>query len=197
MPAAARHLRGEHLAPHAAAPELGADPDLGLAGELALGDQLGARGAGRARVDALDLGEEDEQPRPDEHRDLRRERVVVAERDLVGRRRVVLVHDGHRAEPEELGERLARVHVRGAVGDVARGEQDLGGGDARARRARPPRRPAAAPGRAPRPPGAGPSTAGRRSRPSFGSPSAIAPDETTQTGSPPPTSVRDLSRARV
>ena len=37
---------------------------------------------------------------------------------------------------------------------------------------------------------------GRRSRPSRGSPSAIAPDETTQTGSPPPTIRRSRARAR-
>ena len=40
-------------------------------------------------------GEQHEQPRAHEHRHLRGERVVVAEADLVGRRRVVLVHDRH------------------------------------------------------------------------------------------------------
>ena len=125
-----RHLRGDDLAAHPAAPERGADADLGLEGELALGDQLRAGRSGRPRVDAFHLGQENEQPRPHEHGDLGRERVVVAERDLVGRRRVVLVHDGHRAEAEELGEGLARVHVGGAVGDVAGRQQDLSGRDA-------------------------------------------------------------------
>ena len=122
----ARHLRGEHLAPHPPRPSSVPTPDLGLAGELALGQELGSRGPGSARVHAFDLGQEDEQARADEDGDLGREGVVVAEGDLVGRRRVVLVHDRHRAETEELGERLARVHVGGAVGDVAGREQDLG-----------------------------------------------------------------------
>ena len=60
-------------------------------------------------------GEQHEQARAHEHRDLRGERVVVAEADLVGRRRVVLVHDGHRAEREERGERAARVDVGAAL----------------------------------------------------------------------------------
>ena len=38
---------------------------------------------------------------------------------------------------------------------------------------------------------------GRRSSPSLGRPSAIAPDETTQTGSPAPTSDASSPRARV
>ena len=61
-----------------------------------------APGVPGARVKhAVDLGEEDEQPRADEDRHVRGERVVVAERDLVGRRRVVLVDDRHRAQREE------------------------------------------------------------------------------------------------
>ena len=74
--------------------------------------------AGGAGVDALDLGQQHEQPGADEDRDLRRERVVVAERDLVGRRRVVLVHDRHDAARRERGERVAGVQVGGAVGEV-------------------------------------------------------------------------------
>ena len=88
-------------------------------------EQLGPRRARRARVDALDLGQQHEQPRADEDRDLRRQRVVVAERDLVGRGRVVLVHDRHRAEREQRRQRVAGVEVRGPVGHVDRGQQHL------------------------------------------------------------------------
>ena len=120
-----RHLRRHDLAPHPSATELGADSDLGLASELALGQELGSRRPRRARIDAFDLGQEDEQSRPDEDRDLGSERIVVPERDLVGRSRVVLVDDRHGAETKELGERLTRVHVGGPVGDVSGREQDL------------------------------------------------------------------------
>ena len=72
-------------------------------------------------------GEQHEQPRVHEHGDLRGERVVVAEADLVGRRRVVLVHDRHAAEREERGERVAHVHVRAALGDLGARQQDLRG----------------------------------------------------------------------
>ena len=58
-------------------------------------------GSRRPRVHALDLGQEHEQASADEDRDLGGERVVVAERDLVRRGRVVLVHDRHRPEREE------------------------------------------------------------------------------------------------
>ena len=81
---------------------------------------------GRARVDAVDLRQQDEQPaRASEHGDLRGERVVVAERDLVGGGRVVLVHDRDGAEREQRVERVAGVDVGRAVGDVGGGEQDL------------------------------------------------------------------------
>src|SRR5439155_9128577 len=66
------HLRRNHLRAHAAATELAPDADLGFTRELALGEQLGAGRPGSARVHALDLGEEDEQLRADEHRDGRR-----------------------------------------------------------------------------------------------------------------------------
>ena len=50
--------------------------------------------------------------------DLRGQGVVVAEGDLVGGRRVVLVHDRDRAEPEQRVEGVADVDVRLPVGDV-------------------------------------------------------------------------------
>ena len=84
---------------------------------------------GRARVDALDLGQQHEQPRPQQNGDLRGQRVVVAEGDLVGRGRVVLVHDRHHAELEQRGQGVARVDVRGALADIRGGEQDLRSGE--------------------------------------------------------------------
>ena len=105
----------------------------GVARLLPLGEQLGARRSGRAGVDAVDLGEQDEQPRAQQHRDLRGERVVVAERDLVGGRGVVLVHDRDGAEPEQRVQGASRVDVGRAVADVPGGEQHLGGVERRER----------------------------------------------------------------
>ena len=51
----------------------------------------------------------------DEDRHLRGEEVVVAEGDLVGGGRVVLVDHRHDAPVEQLAQRLARVEVAGAV----------------------------------------------------------------------------------
>src|SRR6266498_1390294 len=77
--------------------------------------------------DPCDRREEHEHPRPDQHGHLRGERVVVAEADLVGRRRVVLVDDRHGAEREERVQRAAGVDVRAALADLGAREQDLRG----------------------------------------------------------------------
>jgi hypothetical protein len=62
------------------------------------GARIGAVGDHDTLVeDARNGREEDEQPCAQQHCDLRRERIVVAEADLVRRRRVVLVHDRHGA----------------------------------------------------------------------------------------------------
>ena len=157
-----------------------AEPDVRR--ERAVVEQLRPRRSRSARVDAVDLGEQHEQPGVRQDGDLRRQRVVVAEGDLVGRRRVVLVHDRHRAEPEQRVEGVADVDVGLPVGDVGGREQDLRRLDADARERRAPRPRGAAPGRRPTRPGAGASpTAAARSR-AAGTPSAIAPDETMQTG---------------
>jgi len=74
---------------------------------------------------SLDGREEHEQLRAHEDPNLRRERVVVAEGDLVGRRSVVLVHDGHDADALQLVEGVARVDVGAAVADLGGGEQHL------------------------------------------------------------------------
>ena len=159
-------------------------------------EQLGTGRSRRARVHAVDLRQQHEQPRADEDGHLRGERVVVAEGDLVRRGRVVLVHDRHGSEREQRGERVAGVQVR----PHGRPRPPRSAAPARRPaprgRARRPRRPAASPGRAPRRPAASARCAGATLRPSRGSPSAIAPDETTQTGVPPRTS-SPISRARA
>ena len=81
--------------------------------------------SGAAGVHAFDLGQEDEQPGADEDCDVGGERVVVAEGDLVGRRRVVLVDDRHRSCVEQRLERVPGVHVGGTVGDVIAREEHL------------------------------------------------------------------------
>jgi hypothetical protein len=62
-------------------------------------------------VEAGGVGEEHQQACAEKDRDLRREEVVVPEGDLVGGRRVVLVHDGDDAPVHQPAERLARVQV--------------------------------------------------------------------------------------
>ena len=120
MPGAGGELRSRDLAPHAASAETGpaAQPDCGR--ERAVVEQLRPRRSRRTRVDAVDLGEQHEQPGVRQDGDLRRQGVVVAEGDLVGGRRVVLVHDRDRPEPEQRVEGVADVDVGLPVGDVGR-----------------------------------------------------------------------------
>ena len=116
---ARRELCGGDLALHAAAPERAAGPEHRRARRGSVLDQHAlAQHAGHRR-------QQNEQPRAHEHGDLRRERVVVAEADLVGRRRVVLVHDRHRTEREQGAESAAHVHVRAALADLGAREQNL------------------------------------------------------------------------
>ncbi len=70
------------------------------------------------------------QPRLEQHRDLGRERVVVAEGDLVGGRGVVLVDHRHEPPAQQRLERAAGVHVAVAAVHVAGGQKHLGGGRA-------------------------------------------------------------------
>ena len=85
---------------------------------------------GSARVEAVDVGQQDQQPGVEQDRDLGGEEVVVAEGDLVGRGRVVLVDDRHHAPLDQPPQGLARVQVVGAGGDVGGGQQHLGGAGA-------------------------------------------------------------------
>ena len=64
-----------------------------------------------ARVERVHVRQHDQQVGRQQDRDLRREDVVVAEADLVGRGRVVLVDHRHDAPVEQLRERPARVQV--------------------------------------------------------------------------------------
>ena len=75
-------------------------------------------------------GQQQQQRRVHQHRDLRREEVVVAEGDLVGGRRVVLVDDRHDPPLDELAQRPARVEVVRARAHVEERQQHLGGLDA-------------------------------------------------------------------
>ncbi len=71
------------------------------------------------------LGQQHEQPRPDEERHLCGEGVIVAERDLVGRSRVVLVDHRNGAQLEQRLQRVPRVDVRRTIGDVRRSQEHL------------------------------------------------------------------------
>ena len=94
-----------------------------------LGDQPCARAVRRPVVQAVDVGQQEQQVRVDEVRDKCREPVVVAEPDLGGGDRVVLVDDRDHAQLEQLAERLVRVAVVRATGDVVEGQQHLPGGE--------------------------------------------------------------------
>ena len=88
--------------------------------------RAGGRVAARvARVQAVHVREHDHQVGGHQDRDLGRQDVVVAEADLVGRRRVVLVDHRHDLPLDELCERAPRVHVLLAPGDVEEGQQHL------------------------------------------------------------------------
>jgi hypothetical protein len=76
-------------------------------------------------VQPVDVRQQHQQPRVEQDRDLRREEVVVAERDLVGGGRVVLVHHRNHAPLEQPPQRPSRVHVVGSRREVDRGQQDL------------------------------------------------------------------------
>ena len=113
--------------------------------------------------------------------DQRGQPVVVAEPDLLGGDRVVLVHDRQHAERQQPLQGPLGVAVVAAPGQVVGGQQHLPDGDARGRRRRRRRSaPAAAGRRWPRPA----AVARSRGRPvsaSGASPAAIAPEETSTT----------------
>ena len=71
------------------------------------------------------VGEQDQPPRLDHDRHLGREEVVVAEGDLVGRGRVVLVDHRDDVPGDQPLQRLARVQVVHPLRHVERGQQHL------------------------------------------------------------------------
>jgi hypothetical protein len=81
-------------------------------------------------VERVHVGQDHEQVRGQEDRDLRGEDVVVAEADLVGRGGVVLVDHGHYAPVDQLAQGSPGVQVLHASRDVEEREQDLRGLDA-------------------------------------------------------------------
>ena len=119
-------------------------------------------------------------------RDLGGEEVVVAERDLVGRRRVVLVDHRHDAPVEQPPQRPARVEVVAARAHVEERQQHLRARHAAARAAARRRRGRACPDRRRWRPAGPRSRVGRTPRPMISIPRAIAPLVTTTTSSPAP-----------
>ena len=81
-------------------------------------------------VDAVDVGQQHQHVGAHQMRDERGEPVVVAEADLVGGDRVVLVDDRDDAERQQPVERALRVAVVRAAYDVVGGQQHLPDGAA-------------------------------------------------------------------
>jgi hypothetical protein len=102
--------------------QVGAVPDLG--------DPLRLAAARVTVVQAVDIGEQDERPGPGDVRDQRREPVVVAEPDLVGGHRVVLVDHRQHTEFEQPVQGALGVAVVRPAHQVVGGQQDLAGADA-------------------------------------------------------------------
>ena len=130
-----RHVRRDDLGAHAAGAERRRRvPDLEHAERLGVLDQVDER---RRRVDArvggveaAGVGEQDEQVGAGQDRHLGGEEVVVAEGDLVGRRRVVLVDDRDDPPVEQLAQRAARVDVVRARAHVEERQEHLRRGQA-------------------------------------------------------------------
>ena len=82
------------------------------------------------RIEPVDVGEQDEGLGADHRRDAGREAVVVAEADLLGRDRVVLVDHRYGVQADQGVERVAGVQIPPALFGVAERHQHLGHGDA-------------------------------------------------------------------
>jgi len=78
-------------------------------------------------VEVFLVGQQHEQAGVGEYGDLGGEGVVVAERDLVGGRRVVLVHDRDHVPGEQRLERRLGIDVRRPLPHVGGGQQYLRG----------------------------------------------------------------------
>ena len=135
MPDAAANLAAADLRARTS----GADPSSADVAELHareivlvghLGDAARPRLPRRPGVERVDVAQQHEHIGVHEHRDERREAVVVAEADLLRRDGVVLVDDRQDAQPQEPLEGALGVAAVGGVLHVARGEQHLAGDDA-------------------------------------------------------------------
>ena len=82
---------------------------------------------GRRRVEAVDVGEQDQQIGAHHRGNARREAVIVAIADLARRDGVVLVDHRHGAEPQQRGDRRAGIQIAAALLGVAERQQDLAG----------------------------------------------------------------------
>ena len=87
-------------------------------------------GAGRRVVEAVDVGQQDQQIGARHGGDARGEAIIVAIADFVGGDRVVLVDDGHRAPFQQFGDGRAGVEIAAALLGVLQRHQDLSGADA-------------------------------------------------------------------
>ena len=122
------HARGLDLGDHAAraddASHISRDAHDALVDALDAFNQVRAFDLCRVRVvEPVDVGEDHHELRLDKACHERRERVVVAEANLLDRHRVVLVHDGHDPHLEQAGKRVARMEIRRTVGCVAPGQK--------------------------------------------------------------------------
>ena len=89
-------------------------------------DRLGIEIRARiGRIQAIDIGGDQQQVGVDQCRHDGREIVVVAQGELVDGHGVVLVHHGHDLVVEQLAQRGARVEVAAPVAQVVMGQQHL------------------------------------------------------------------------
>ena len=95
-----------------------------------LGDLAGVALARVAVVEAVDVGQQDQRVRPGDVGDQRREPVVIAEPDLVGGHRVVLVDHRDHSQLKEPVQGALGVPVVAAPHQVIGGEQHLPGAQA-------------------------------------------------------------------
>ena len=109
---------GEVVWPIARSPSAAKSVTSGTSRRVGVGPRAGGE-------EPVDVGQQDEQVGADEHRHLGGEEVVVAEGDLVGRRRVVLVDDRQHAPVQQLAQRAARVEVVRARAHVEERQQHL------------------------------------------------------------------------
>jgi hypothetical protein len=87
-------------------------------------------GAGRRVIEAVDIGQQDQQIGARHGGDAGGEAVIVAIADLVGGDRVVLVDHGYRAPFQKLGDSRAGVEITAAFLGVLQCHQNLPGADA-------------------------------------------------------------------